>query len=86
VAVPEAERIGPLVIEDDAMPTYRRAYAKLYTEVAAAGASPVDIGKHAQHSSFEVTNKHYIVPNIETSRRVARLRVALREQSKKDAG
>jgi hypothetical protein len=53
------------------------------SEAKDAGADPVDIGKHAQHSNLQTTYKHYIVPNIETSRRVAKARVAHR-QSKKD--
>jgi len=40
----------------------------------------VDIGKHAQHSDLNTTNRHYIVPSVETSRRVARARVAHRQK------
>src|SRR5437763_12749523 len=46
------------------------------SEAKDAGADPVDIGKHAQHSNLQTTYKHYIVPTIETSRRVAKARIA----------
>jgi len=44
------------------------------------GADLVDIGKHAQHRALNTTNRYYIVPSIETSRRVARARVAYRKK------
>jgi hypothetical protein len=53
------------------------------SEAKDAGADPIDIGKHAQHSNLQTTYKHYIVPNVETSRRVARARVVHRESKKK---
>jgi hypothetical protein len=37
-------------------------------------------GKHAQPSDLNTTNRHYIAPSVETSRRVARARVAHRQQ------
>jgi hypothetical protein len=50
------------------------------TEAHESGADLVDIGKHAQHSDLNTTNRHYIVPSVETSRRVARARVAHRQK------
>jgi len=102
-AVPESERAGPLVVDEEAMPVRRRYYQDLYRDVANAagvpravwnmfarhggvteahesGADLVDIGKHAQHRDLNTTNRHYIVPSIETSRRVARARVAHRQR------
>jgi hypothetical protein len=102
-AVPEAERTGPLCVDDDGVPVRRRNYQDLYREVANAagvpqevwnmfarhggvteahesGADLVDIGKHAQHKDLNTTNRHYIVPSVETSRRVARARVAHRQR------
>jgi hypothetical protein len=38
-------------------------------EAHESGAALVDIGKHAQHRDLNTTNRHYIVPSIETSRR-----------------
>jgi hypothetical protein len=43
------------------------------TEPQQAGVALQDIAEHAQHSNLDTTRKHYIVPTIETSRRVARL-------------
>jgi hypothetical protein len=48
------------------------------TEAHDAGADLVDIGKHAQHSNTATTNRHYIVPTIATTRRVAAKRAAHR--------
>ena len=53
------------------------------TEVHESGAALVDIGKHAQHRDLNTTSPHYIVPSIETSRRVARARVAHRQMRNK---
>lgn len=53
------------------------------TEAHESGADLVDIGKHAQHRDLNTTNRHYIVPSIETSRRVARARVAHRQKQDK---
>jgi site-specific recombinase XerD len=50
------------------------------TEAHESGADLVDIGKHAQHADLNTTNRHYIVPSVETSRRVARARVAHRQK------
>jgi hypothetical protein len=49
------------------------------TEARQAGVALQDIAEHAQHSNLDTTRKHYIVPTIETSRRVARQRVAHRK-------
>ena len=101
--VPEAERRGPLVVDEDGVPIRRRYYQDLYRDIANAvgvpravwnmfarhggvteahesGADLVDIGKHAQHRDLNTTNRHYIVPSLETSRRVARARVAHRQK------
>jgi hypothetical protein len=53
------------------------------TEAHESGADLVDIGKHAQHRDLNTTNRHYIVPSIDTSRRVARARVAHRQNENK---
>ena len=102
-AVPEAERRGPLVVDEDGAPIRRRYYQDLYRDVAngagvpravwnmfarhggvteahESGANLVDIGKHAQHRDLNTTNRHYIVPSLETSRRVAKARVAYRQK------
>jgi hypothetical protein len=50
------------------------------TEAHESGADLVDIGKHAQHGDLNTTNRHYIVPSVETPRRVARARVAHRQK------
>ena len=50
------------------------------TEAHEAGADLVDVSKHAQHRDLNTTNRHYIVPSVETSRRVARVRVAHRQK------
>ena len=101
-SVPEAERHGPLVVDEDGLPVRRRYYQDLYRDVAdaagvpravwnmfarhggvteahEAGADLVDVSKHAQHRDLNTTNRHYIVPSLETSRRVARVRVAHRQ-------
>jgi hypothetical protein len=105
-AVPEDERKGPMVVDEDGVPLRRRNYQDLYRDVATAagvprnvwnmfarhggvteahesGANLVDIGKHAQHRDLNTTNRHYIVPSVETSRRVARARVAHRQKQNK---
>jgi len=51
------------------------------TEAQQAGVD-LDIAEHAQHSDINTTRKHYIVPSVETSRRVARQRVAHRQAKK----
>jgi hypothetical protein len=101
-SVPELERRGPLVVDEDGLPVRRRYYQDLYRDVAdaagvpravwnmfarhggvteahEAGADLVDVSKHAQHRDLNTTNRHYIVPSLETSRRVARVRVAHRQ-------
>lgn len=105
-AVPQCERAGPVVVDDDGVPLRRRHYQDLYREVADAagvpravwnmfarhggvteahesGADLVDIGKHAQHSDLNTTNRHYIVPSIEVSRRVAHRQGRDKERNKK---
>jgi hypothetical protein len=52
------------------------------TEARQAGVALADIAEHAQHSDLNTTRKHYIVPSVETSRRVARQRVAHRQAKK----
>jgi hypothetical protein len=102
-SIPEAERTGPLTVDESGVPFQRRYYVKLYGELAAAagvprtvwnmrarhggvseavdaGVSNLDLGKHAQHSSIQTTFRHYVVPTIETSRRVAKARVAHRQK------
>jgi len=57
------------------------------TEAQHAGASLADIAEHAQHTDINTTHKHYIAnttrnyiaPSVETSRRIARQRVAHRQ-------
>ena len=101
-AVPEAERRGPMVIDEGGTPVQRRYYQDLYREIAdaanvpsevwnmrarhggttearQAGVDLADIAEHAQHSDINTTRKHYIMPSVETSRRVARARVASRQ-------
>jgi hypothetical protein len=50
------------------------------TEARASGVDLADIAEHAQHSDINTTRKHYIVPSVETSRRVAKARVAHRNK------
>ncbi|HWW46268.1 MAG TPA: hypothetical protein VNZ94_00315 [Xanthobacteraceae bacterium] len=52
------------------------------TEGKDAGADIVDVSKHAQHSDISTTVRHYVVPSIETSRRVAKARVAKRNRDR----
>lgn len=49
------------------------------SEAQEAGVALQDIAEHAQHADINTTRKHYIVPSVETSRRVARQRVAHRQ-------
>jgi hypothetical protein len=49
------------------------------TEAQAAGVALQDIAEHAQHTDINTTRRVYIEPTIETSRRVARQRVAHRK-------
>jgi hypothetical protein len=53
------------------------------TEAQEAGVALQDIAEHAQHTDINTMRKHYIVPSVETSRRVAKQRVAHR-QAKRD--
>jgi hypothetical protein len=105
-AVPELDRYGPLVSDEQGRPVRRRYYWDLYREVADAAGVPravwnmharhggateaqqagvalADIAEHTQHTDINTTRKHYIVPSVETSRRVAKQRVAHR--ARKDA-
>jgi hypothetical protein len=52
------------------------------TEARQAGVNPIDLAEHAQHADINATRKHYIVPSVETPRRVAKQRVAHREGKK----
>jgi site-specific recombinase XerD len=49
------------------------------TEAQEAGVALQDIAAHAQHADINTTRKHYIVPSVETLRRVARQRLAHRQ-------
>jgi hypothetical protein len=49
------------------------------SEASAAGVTIADIAEHAQRSDINTTRKHYIVPSVETSRRVAGARVPHRQ-------
>lgn len=49
------------------------------TEARQAGVALADIAEHVQHADLNTTRKHYIVPSVETSRRVAKQRVAHRQ-------
>ena len=51
------------------------------TEARAAGAPIDDIADHLQKSDVEGTRRDYIVGNVETTRRVARKRVASRPKA-----
>jgi hypothetical protein len=55
------------------------------SEAQQAGVALQDIAEHAQHADINTTRKHYIIPSVETSRRVAKQRVAHR-QTKVDKG
>jgi hypothetical protein len=50
------------------------------TEAQESGVDIVDTSKHAQHSNISTTTRHYVMPSIETSRRVAGKRVAHRKR------
>jgi hypothetical protein len=103
-AVPEAERRGPLVVDEQGVPVRQRYYQELYrdladaanvpsevwnmrarhggaTEARQSGVALADIAEHVQHTDINTTRKHYIVPSVETSRRVARARVAYRNKT-----
>jgi site-specific recombinase XerD len=104
-AVPDLQRRGPLVTDENGAPVRRRYYWDLYrdgadaagvpravwnmharhggaTEAQQAGVALADIAEHAQHSDINTTRKDYIVPSVETSRRVAKQRVAHRQAKK----
>jgi hypothetical protein len=51
------------------------------TEAREAGAPIDDIADHLQKSDVEGTRRDYIVGNVETTRRVARKRVASRQKA-----
>lgn len=48
------------------------------SEGQSSGADIVDVSKHAQHTDLATTVRNYVVPDLDTSRRVARSRVAKR--------
>jgi hypothetical protein len=100
-AVPEAERAGPVVVDDAGDPIRRRYYIDLYrdladaagvpkavwnmaarhggaTEARRAGVSIEDVADHLQHADTATTRRHYVEANVETTRRVAKARVASR--------
>jgi len=49
---------------------------------ARSGAQADDLAKLTQHTKINTTRKHYIAPSVETARRVATQRVALRQAKK----
>lgn len=104
-AVPEAERTGPLVTDDDGDPVRYRVFYGMYvavrdaagvpanvwnararhgggTEARASGAALEDTADHMQKSDLAGTRRDYIGGNVETTRRVARKRVASRPVQK----
>lgn len=52
------------------------------TEARQAGVDLADIAEHAQHADINTTRKIYVQPSVETSRRVAKQRVAHRQAKK----
>ena len=56
------------------------------TEAHDSRADLVDVSKHAQHTDLNTTNRHYIVPSVETSQRVASARVAHRIRNRGSKG
>jgi hypothetical protein len=50
------------------------------SEARASGVPLEDTSEHLQHSNIATTKKHYVQPSIETTRRVARARVASRKK------
>ena len=89
-AVPASERMGPLVTDERGRPVTRRYYLAPYRDVADAACLPRAVwNMHARHGGateaqeVNTTHKRYIVPSVETSRRVAKQRVAHR-QAKRD--
>lgn len=108
-AVPEDQRSGPFVTDEDGDPVRYRVFYGMYREVAdlagvpksvwnsrarhgggteaRASGSPVDdIADHLQKSDVEGTRRDYIGSNVETTRRVARSRVARRKLATKESG
>ncbi|MEH2476212.1 hypothetical protein V1281_002618 [Nitrobacteraceae bacterium AZCC 2161] len=102
-AVPEDQRTGPLVTDEDGEPVRYRVFYGMYRDVAdaagvpkavwnararhgggtearASGASIEDTTDHMQKSDMEGTRRDYIAGNVETTRRVARTRVASRKK------
>ncbi len=51
------------------------------TEARQSGALLEDTSEHLQHSNIQTTKRHYITPSVETTRRVARARVANRKKA-----
>jgi hypothetical protein len=98
-AVPDSDRNGPLVTDEDGVPLRRRYYqeptARSPTRqrcpvrfgiclhgIAAAQQAGVNLADIAEHADINTTRKHSIVPSVETSRRVAKQRVAHRQVKK----
>ncbi|WP_457492085.1 hypothetical protein [Tardiphaga sp. P5_C7] len=102
-AVPEEQRSGPYVTDEDGDPVRYRVFYDMYravadaagvpkdvwnararhgggTEARASGASIEDTTDHMQKSDMEGTRRDYIAGNVETTRRVARSRVAVRKK------
>jgi len=108
-AVPEAERAGPVVVDDAGDPMRRRYYIDLYrdladaagvprsvwnamarhggaTEAKGAGVPLEDVADHLRHADVSTTRRHYIEPQVEVTRRVAKARVASRKPPTKETG
>lgn len=108
-AVPEAERAGPVVVDDAGDPIRRRYYIDLYrdladavgvpkavwnamarhggaTEAKGAGVPLEDVADHLRHADVSTTRRHYIEPQVEVTRRVAKARVASRKPPTKETG
>ncbi|MGX9443934.1 hypothetical protein ACWX0K_15330 [Nitrobacteraceae bacterium UC4446_H13] len=100
-AMPEGQRHGPFVTDDDGDPVRYRVFYGMYravadaagvpkdvwnararhgggTEARASGATIEDTTDHMQKTDMEGTRRDYIGGNVETTRRVARKRVARR--------
>jgi|SRR5215472_13842008 len=60
----------------DAIATSARARYGGATEAREASVGIEDIAEHAQHTDINTTRKPYLVPSIETSRRVAKQRTS----------
>jgi hypothetical protein len=74
-AVPDAAG-GTACSVEHACPARRRNGS------AAGRCRPCGLAEHAQHADINTARKHYIVPSVETSRRLAEQRVAHRQAKK----